>query len=115
MGTQQLVSSSSIPAPKQRTPRTDHSTSRCQNAMVLIVYLPDDPGQLLMAQEVAKGIEDESADGRGGVTAILEPVGNVTFAHVLDFDGVILGSSVENGNTHPLLQDWINKDWDLGR
>ncbi|OEU05868.1 hypothetical protein FRACYDRAFT_257711 [Fragilariopsis cylindrus CCMP1102] len=40
-------------------------------------------------------------------------VSNARFGQVWAADGVILGSSVENANTHPDLQKWINDSWDI--
>lgn len=40
-------------------------------------------------------------------------VSNAKFGQVLAADGVILGSSVENANTHPDIQKWINDSWDV--
>ena len=78
--------------------------------LVLIVYVPDDEGPLLMASKVAKGVKSVS-----NANVITEPVSNASFEQVLEADAIILGSSVENGNTHPLLQGWINEHWDLRR
>lgn len=68
-----------------------------------------------MAQQVAKGIRNTTnPDGPFTINTILIPVRNVSFAEdVLEADAISLGLSVENGNTHPLLQQWINDEWDL--
>lgn len=76
-----------------------------------------------MAQQIANGIQ-KTADPRDdhdfspsemSIAVILAPIGNVTFVQVLEANAVILGSSVENGNTHPLLHHWINDEWDIRR
>jgi hypothetical protein len=77
--------------------------------VVLIVYVPDDEGQLMMASKVAEGAK--SVDN---TVVISEPVSIASFQQVLEADAIILGSSVENANTHPLIQAWIN-DWDIRR
>eukprot|EP00536_Pseudo-nitzschia_multiseries_P010588 jgi/Psemu1/289166/fgenesh1_pg.328_\ len=80
---------------------------RVVSVSVLIVYLDDDPGQEQMAKAAADG-----ARSVPGVGVTLSTVSGASFVdQVLAADGVILGSSVENGNTHPDLQRWINEDW----
>ena len=80
-----------------------------QTTKLLIIYIPDDEGQYAMASKIAEGARMVDDD----FSITLETVTTATFDQVLDADAVILGSSVENGNTHPLLQDWINRHWDL--
>ena len=76
---------------------------------VLIVYGPhDDEAQQLMANHVAKG-----AYSVENTIVIQESVANASFDQVLQSDAVILGSSVENANTHPEVQAWLNNQWDM--
>jgi NAD(P)H dehydrogenase (quinone) len=75
---------------------------------VLIVYIPDDEGQLVMAHRVSDGVKSVV-----NTTVILESTTTASFDQVLEADAIILGSSVENGNTHPLLQTWINEQWNI--
>mmetsp|Transcript_82 Transcript_82/g.357 ORF Transcript_82/g.357 Transcript_82/m.357 type:complete len:256 (+) Transcript_82:17-784(+) len=79
-----------------------------EKCVVLIVYLPNDEGQLQMASHIAKGVE--SVDG---MAPVVQTVTDTSFENVLNASAVILGSSVENGNIHPQLQSWINEDWDI--
>jgi hypothetical protein len=74
---------------------------------VLVVYVDDDEGQRLMAEHVSRG-----AMGVPRTDVVTVPVSDASFRQVLDADGIILGSSVENGNTHPAMQGWINESWD---
>lgn len=84
-----------------------------QPIRILIVYGPsDDPYQELMARYVAKGASTFKDGDEIQVT--VGTVDNTTFAKdVLQAHAVILGSSVENANVHPAVQQWMNIEWDI--
>lgn len=93
-----------------RTPPINHSFEDDSKSKIsiLIVYVDDDKGQHLMAKSVAHGVLSVP-----NTSVVIEPVSNASFQHVLDADGIIIGSSVENANTHPTIQSWINESWDI--
>ena len=89
---------------------------------ILVVYGPsDDPYLPLMADRVADGIRSSSArqqrqDGSSAplVEVSLKTIDAVVFREdVLTADAVVVGSAVENGNTHHAVQRWINTEWDI--
>lgn len=76
---------------------------------VLIVYgPPDDPWQQEMANAVLEGCQSiPHSDCR------LLTVATATFDDVQAADAIVLGSSVENANTHFAVQQWIDQEWDI--
>jgi NAD(P)H dehydrogenase (quinone) len=99
--------------PSKRLVRTKGSSTKSKKSQnqtkVLIVYGPDkDEAQILMANNVAKGARSVE-----NTMVIQESIRTATFEQVLEADAVILGSSVENANTHHQVQAWINENWDL--
>lgn len=68
----------------------------------------DDKAQILMANNVAEGARSVE-----NTMVIQESIRTATFEQVLEADAVILGSSVENANTHHQVQAWINENWDI--
>lgn len=78
------------------------------NITVLVVYGPaDDVWQHAMAKGVADGamsVESTSVQ--------LKPIEAANFGDVLNANAIIIGSPVENANTHPKVQAWIN-EWDI--
>lgn len=99
--------------PSKRLVRTEGLTKskKGQNhtTKVLIVYGPDnDEAQILMANSVAEGARSVE-----NTMVIQESITTATFQQVLEADAVILGSSVENANTHHQVQAWINENWDI--
>jgi NAD(P)H dehydrogenase (quinone) len=99
--------------PSKRLVSTKGSTSkskkgRNRTTKVLIVYGPDnDEAQILMANSVTEGARSVE-----NTMVIQESIRTATFEQVLEADAVILGSSVENANTHHQVQAWINENWD---
>ena len=99
--------------PSKRLIRTEGSTKsekgRNRRTKVLIVHGPDnDEAQILMANNIAEG-----ASSIENTMVIQESIRTATFEQVLEADAVILGSSVENANTHHQVQAWINENWDI--
>ncbi|MGK3745879.1 MAG: NAD(P)H dehydrogenase (quinone) [Bacillariaceae sp.] len=107
-GTYPSVSSSLPSYYNSNNPETKIPDSDSDSVSVLIVFIDNDEAQLLMANEVAKG-----ARSIKNVDVVTTTVSKAKFDQVLAADGVILGSSVENANTHPDIQKWINDSWDV--
>ncbi|CAB9526967.1 fgfr1op N-terminal like [Seminavis robusta] len=86
---------------------------------ILIVYGPEeDPWQKIMAQAIYEGCQSAASSDFALPTNIqLKTVASATctFQDVLAADAVILGSSVENANVHPAVQQWIDRQWDITR
>jgi NAD(P)H dehydrogenase (quinone) len=78
---------------------------------MLIVFGPkDDPWQKAMDQAVVEGCQGVPFE----ITVSLKSIDCATFQDVQNADAIIIGSRVHNANTHPEVQQWINKEWDLG-
>jgi NAD(P)H dehydrogenase (quinone) len=108
IGTYSSVSSSSSSYYNSNNFETKTLDSDSDSDSVLIVFIDNDEAQLLMANEVAKG-----ARSIKNVNLVTATVSNAKFDQILAADGAILGSSVENANTHPDIQRWINDSWDV--
>lgn len=79
-------------------------------AKLLIVYGPeDDPWQQTMAQAVLEGCQSvvPTADCQA------HSIATATFEDVQAADAIILGSSVQNANSHPAVLQWIDEEWDI--
>ena len=81
---------------------------------VLIVYGPeDDKYQQKMAKYISEGVKSVQQTPRP-ITVVVKSISTASFTDdVLPSDAIILGSSVENSNVHPKVQEWINKHWNI--
>ena len=88
---------------------------------ILIVYGPsDDPYLPIMADSIALGVAHVNAsmnksrtNGGTMIESVVKTIETATFDDVMSSQGIIVGSPVQNANTHPAVQAWMNNEWDL--
>ena len=91
------------------------SSNPYQPITVLIVYGPeDDKYQQKMANYISEGVKSVQAQTSSAINVIVKSIATASFTDdVLTADAIIVGSSVENSNVHPKVQEWMNQHWKI--